>query len=208
MATSSRSTPVLIALLAALAVYAAYTGAGIEMLGMSGLQARGQRVAAIKDTIALYEAQIDTAKQDLARGTAEDLRQRVEAYRASLQLLRRLVPERSEVPNLLDAITSRARMRGVTLSQVSPLPQEAGPAPFATQRYGLAVIGRYDQIGRFMADVASLPRIIVPVEVQVGEAQAQTARALGDTTGAMLEAKFQVRTYVKSDTAGGPGSDS
>jgi hypothetical protein len=54
MATSSRSTPVLIALLAALAVYAAYTGAGIEMLGMSGLQARGQRVAAIKDTIALY----------------------------------------------------------------------------------------------------------------------------------------------------------
>jgi len=78
------------------------------------------------------------AVEDLARGTAEDLRQRVEAYRASLQLLRRLVPERSEVPNLLDAITSRARMRGVTLSQVSPLPQEAGPAPFATQKYGLA----------------------------------------------------------------------
>ncbi len=202
MAANSRSTPILIALLAVLAVYAFYTGAGIEMVGLQGLQARRARVQAVKDTIAIFEAQIDSAKQELARGTAEDLRQRVETYRASLLLLRRLVPERSEVPNLLDAITTRARIRGVTLSQVSPLPQEAGPAPFATQRYGMAVIGRYDQIGQFMADVASLPRIIVPVDVRVGPAEAQKARALGDTTGAMLQAQFQVRTYVKSDTTG------
>lgn len=204
MATTSRSTPILVALLAALAVYAFYTGAGIEMLGINGLQARRARVQAIKDTIATFEAQIDSAKQELAKGTAEDLRQRVETYRASLQLLRRLVPERSEVPNLLDAISTRARIRGVTLSQVTPLPQEAGPAPFATQKYGMAVIGRYDQIGQFMADVASLPRIIVPVEVKVGAAEVAKAKALGDTTGAMLQAQFQVRTYVKSDTAGGP----
>lgn len=203
MATTSRSTPILVALLAVLAVYAFYTGAGIEMLGINGLQARRARVQAIKDTIATFEAQIDSAKQELAKGTAEDLRQRVETYRASLQLLRRLVPERSEVPNLLDAISTRARIRGVTLSQVTPLPQEAGPAPFATQKYGMAVIGRYDQIGQFMADVASLPRIIVPVEVKVGAAEVAKAKALGDTTGAMLQAQFQVRTYVKSDTAGG-----
>ena len=203
MATTSRSTPILVALLAALAVYAFYTGAGIEMLGMSGLKARRARVEAIKDTIATYQAQIDSAKQELAKGTAEDLRQRVETYRASLQLLRRLVPERSEVPNLLDTISTRARIRGVTLSQVAPLPQEAGPAPFATQKYAMAVIGRYDQIGQFMADVASLPRIIVPVQVTVGAAEAAKARALGDTTGAMLQAQFQVRTYVKSDSAGG-----
>jgi type IV pilus assembly protein PilO len=202
MAANSRSTPILVALLAVLAVYAFYTGAGIEMVGLQGLQARRARVQAVKDTIAIFEAQIDSAKQELARGTAEDLRQRVETYRASLLLLRRLVPERSEVPNLLDAITTRARIRGVTLSQVSPLPQEAGPAPFATQKYGMAVIGRYDQIGQFMADVASLPRIIVPVDVRVGPAEAQKARALGDTTGAMLQAQFQVRTYVKSDTTG------
>ena len=202
MAANARSTPILVALLAALAVYAFYTGAGIEMVGIQGLQARRARVQAIRDTIATYEAQIDSAKQELARGTAEDLRQRVETYRASLLLLRRLVPERSEVPNLLDAISSRARIRGVTLSQVTPLPPEAGPAPFATQKYGMAVIGRYDQIGQFMADVASLPRIIVPVDVRVGPAEAQKARALGDTTGAMLQAQFQVRTYVKSDTTG------
>ncbi|HJS48111.1 MAG TPA: type 4a pilus biogenesis protein PilO [Gemmatimonadales bacterium] len=204
MATTSRTTPLLVALLAGLAVYACYTGAGIEMLGFNGLQARRARVQAMRDTIATFEAQIDSAKQELAKGTAEDLRQRVETYRASLLLLRRLVPERSEVPNLLDAISSRARIRGVTLAQVTPLPQEAGPVPFATQKYGMAVIGRYDQIGQFMADVASLPRIIVPTAVQVGPADKAKSKALGDTTGAMLQAAFQVRTYVKSDTAGGP----
>lgn len=209
MASSSRTTPLLVALLAALAGYALYTGAGVNLLGFDGLQARKARVAAMADTIATLQGQIDSAKAELATGTAEDLRQRLEGYRASLALMRRLVPERGEVPNLLDAISGRAKVRGVNLSEVSPLPQEDGPAPFATQKYGMAVIGRYDQVGRFMADVASLERIIVPGNLSLTRAPQDKAKALGDTTGALLQAQFQVRTFVKSDTlAGGTDRDS
>src|SRR2546425_5948196 len=39
---------------------------------------------------------IDKAKQDLASGTVEDLRRKVEQYQALLGVMRRLVPERSE----------------------------------------------------------------------------------------------------------------
>jgi type IV pilus assembly protein PilO len=208
MALSQKSTPVLMMLLAGITGYIAYTGAVIETAGMSGLVAREERVTAIRDTIARLEAATDSAKRELARGSVEDLRRRLETYRGSLSLLRRLVPERNEVPNLLDDISSRSRIRGVTLATVVPLPVEAGPSPFNTYKYNMSVIGRYDQIGQFLADVASLQRIIVPYDVSLDQANASAAKALGDTSGSLLEAKFQVRTFVKSSTPEGQASGS
>jgi type IV pilus assembly protein PilO len=204
--SSQKSAPVLVILLAGLVGYIGYTGAVIDNLGMSGLTARQQKVAAVRDTIARLEAGTDSAKKELARGTVEDLRKRLETYRGSLALLRRLVPERNEVPNLLDDISSRGKIRGITLSQVVPLPVEMGPTPFNTYKYNMSVIGHYDQIGEFLADVASLQRIIVPYDLSVAAANTNAAKALGDTTGALLEAKFQVRTFVKSSTPEGESS--
>ncbi len=203
---SQKATPLLIVLIAGLAGYIGYTGAVIDSLGMKGLSARQEQIVAIKDTIAKLEAATDSAKKELARGTVEDMRKRLETYRGSLALLRRLVPERNEVPNLLDDISSRGKIRGVTLSQVVPLPEEPGPAPFNTYKYNMSVIGRYDQIGQFLADVASLQRIIVPYDLKLDPANTTAAKALGDTTGALLEAKFQVRTYVKSSVPEGETS--
>jgi type IV pilus assembly protein PilO len=209
MATASqKATPVLVMLLAGLTGYVAYTGTLIESAGLTGLAAREERVVAMRDTIAQLQASTDSAKRELARGTVEDLRKRLDTYRGSLALLRRLVPERNEVPNLLDDISSRGRIRGVTLSQVVPMPVEAGPVPFDTYKYNMSVIGRYDQIGQFLADVASLQRIIVPYDLTLDQANITAAKALGDTTGALLEAKFQVRTFVKSPTPEGQASGS
>jgi hypothetical protein len=133
-------------LLAGIVGYIGYTGTVIYAVGLSGMAARKAQVEAMRDTIARLDAATDSAKKELARGTVEDLRKRLDTYRGSLALLRRLVPERNEVPNLLDDISSRSKIRGVTLSQVVPLPVEAGPAPFDTYKYNMSVIGHYDQI--------------------------------------------------------------
>jgi type IV pilus assembly protein PilO len=204
--SNEKATPLLVLGLAAIVGYIAYTGAVIQMVGLNGLAARNAHVAAVRDTIARLEAATDSAKQELARGTVADVRKRLESYRGSLSLLRRLVPERNEVPNLLDDISTRSKIRGVTLSQVVPQPVEAGPAPFDTYKYNMSVIGRYDQIGQFMADVASLQRIIVPYDLTIAVANSSAAKVLGDTTGALLEAKFQIRTYVKSPNSEGEAS--
>jgi type IV pilus assembly protein PilO len=203
---SQKSTPILVALLAGVAGYIGYTGAVLDLAGMTGMAARQERVVAVRDTIARLDAATDSAKRELARGTVEDLRHRLDTYRGSLSLLRRLVPERNEVPNLLDDISSRGKIRGVTLSQVVPLPVQAGPVPFDTYQYNMSVIGHYDQIGMFLADVASLQRIIVPYDLSIAPAIAGAAKALGDTSGSLLEAKFQVRTYVKSTSVEGEAS--
>ena len=204
--TTKKSAPLLVILLAGLAGYIAYTGAVIDTFGVTGLAGRKEQIVAIKDTIARLQSATDSAKRELARGTVEDLRKRLETYRGSLALLRRLVPERNEVPNLLDDISSRGKIRGVTLSQVVPQPVEPGPAPFDTYKYNMSVIGHYDQIGAFLADVASLQRIIVPYDITVAATNNQAAKALGDTSGSLLEAKFQVRTYVKSSSSEGEAS--
>ena len=196
--SGAKSTPVLLILLAGMAGYMGYTGSVVSNVGVAGIGPEKAHVTAMKDTLALLEAQIDSAKRELARGTAEDIRQKLEAHRASLALLRRLVPERNEVPNLLDDMSTRAKIRGVNLAQVVPMPVQAGPVPFDTYSYQISVLGHYDQIGEFLSDVASLQRIIVPEQVQIAAANNASAKALGDSSGALLEAKFQIRTYVKS----------
>jgi type IV pilus assembly protein PilO len=143
------------------------------------------------------ELVIAGAKKDIASGSLEDLRRRVEEYQGSLELMRRLVPEKNEVPTLIDDISTKAKVRGITLGKIQPLNPEPG-TPFDTYRYRLEVYGHYDQIGEYLADVASLPRIVVPQDVTLSMATPAVQKLLGDTAGALLLAEFSIRTFVKS----------
>jgi len=146
---------------------------------------------------------IEAAKADLANGTVDDLRRKVEEYQGSLELMRRLVPDRNEVPTLIDDISTRAKVRGITLGKIQPLTPEIG-ATFDTYRYKLEVYGHYDQIGEYLADIASLPRIVVPQDVIMASATPATQKLLGDTAGALLLAEFTLRTFVKSSRPAPP----
>jgi type IV pilus assembly protein PilO len=154
-------------------------------------------ISTTKATIDSLQTIIARAKQDLAQGTMEDLRLKVERYRGMLGLMRRLVPEQNEVPAMIDDISTRAKVRGVTIGKIEPLPVEPGP-PFDTYRYRLEIMGHYDQLGEYLSDIASLPRIVVPQDVILKAASQGAQKLLGDTIGALLEADFSVRTFVKS----------
>jgi len=129
----------------------------------------------------------------------------VRNFEASLRLMRTLVPTGAEVPSLIDDVTARARRRGVEIAELTPVSPEPG-TPFETHRYRFSVIGHYDEIGEFLADVASLRRIMVPFELSVTRASQAAATTYGDTTGALAQAAFQLRTFVKpaaADTVSG-----
>lgn len=161
------------------------------------------KVTAARVEMDSLQAILDKAKADLASGSIEDLRRKVDEYRSDLNLMRRLVPQQNDVPALIDDISTKAKLRGVTLSELGAPQVEAGQ-PFDTHRYRMAVVGHYDQIGEFLADVASLPRIVVPQDLQLKPATTQTQKYLADTLGALLEATFVIKTYVKSSTPPGP----
>lgn len=197
MADTPKTTPIILGVMALLVGYAGWSGDGLNLLGISGVKERTERVAGLRDTLAQLEAQIDTAKRDLAKESVEDVQARAAAYGASLTILRSLVPEQREVANLLDDIQIRAKVRGVTVADFTVLAPVVGPAPFDTYSYSMAVVGRYHQVGAFLTDVASLRRIMVSSDLKLAAANIVQARALGDTT-AMIEARFTIRTYVKA----------
>ena len=152
-------------------------------------------------------AAVDSARADLARGTVESLRERVADYEVTLNLMRQLVPTGDEVANLIDDISNRAKLRNVTVADLSPQGAEE-EGVFRAARYRFVVLGHYDDIGGFLSDVASLPRIMVPRELALVIAAGNVARAVSDTTGSMLQATFQLRTFVKPQPAtieGGAG---
>jgi Tfp pilus assembly protein PilO len=204
--SNQRTTPLLIIVVALLLGYMGYSGTGLEMLGIPGITQANDTIAARKKTIDSLVAMTDSAKKILAQGSVDDLRRRLEGYRSSLELMRRLVPDRNEVANLMDEISTRAKIRGVQVAQFMPMAPEPGPAPFETYRYQYSVVGRYDQLGEFLSDVASLQRIIVPVDLNLNTVDLGRAKALGDSTGSLLEARFQIRTFVKTATPEGDAS--
>ena len=159
-----------------------------------------QQISSTKSAIDSLQAIVDRAKQDLAQGKMEDLRLKVERYRSMLGVMRRLVPEQNEVPALIDDMSTRAKVRGVTIGRIEPQPVEPGP-PFDTYRYRLEIMGHYDQLGEYLSDIASLRRIVVPQDVVLKPASQGAQRLLNDTVGALLEADFAVRTFVKSTAA-------
>lgn len=142
-------------------------------------------------------AVVDKARADLANGTVEDLRRKADEYAADLVLMRQLVPEKNDVPNLLDDISNKMKIRGVTQQQFSPASVDHG-SPFDTYQYKLSVYGHYDQLGEFFADIASMPRIVVPQNVGLKLATPNVMKLLGDTLGGLLEADLTLRTYVKA----------
>jgi len=101
------------------------------------------------------------------------------------------------VPALIDDISTKAKVRGINIGRFEPLAVEPGP-PFDTYRYRMEILGHYDQVGEFLADIASLPRIIVPQDVALKAASQGAQKIMGDTVGALLEASFMIRTFVKA----------
>ena len=161
------------------------------------VQPTNAKIAATRAEADSLQTIVDRAKQDLASGTVDDLRRKVEEYQALLSVMRRLVPEKNEVPALIDDISTKSKVRGVTIGRFEPLAVEPGP-PFDTYRYRIEILGHYDQVGEFLADIASLPRIIVPQDVALKSASQGAQKITGDTVGALLEASFMIRTFVKA----------
>ncbi len=177
--------------LAAAAYYYSYPyAAAAERIAEQG--ARAERL----------EAANAKARREAARGVSPDsLRREAARSRATLALLRRLVPAEHEVPGLLEQVSTAARRAGLDLGGVAPEPVLAG-AHFDTYRYRVTVAGGYHALAAFLGNVGSLPRIVAPVTFELaprsGGAPVSTGAAGRGAAGRglTLQASMTVQTYV------------
>ena len=94
----------------------------------------------------------------------ERLEQQAAVYERYVRRLEQLVPAEEEVPALLRDITAEARRLNVDLNLIEPQADQPG-AYYTKTAYTMRVIGEYHDVGRFLTTIASLPRIITPVNV-------------------------------------------
>lgn len=196
---------VVLTLVAAAATY--FTGCG-NLLGVAGVTTLTVRRDSMQRELDSLNIQVANARRDVASGAIQQLEARLAEYRATLDLMRTLVPSGIEIPNLLDDVSSRAKVRGANLVNFVPAPLESGQ-PFDTQRARYTVTGQYDQIGEFLSDVASLQRIVVPYDLRLQRITSPTADSALRASGQILQASFQIRTYVKTtviDTSATPNA--
>lgn len=123
----------------------------------------------------------------------ERLESQAATYERYVRRLEQLVPADNEVPGLLRDITAEARRLDVDLDLIEPFSNQPGPSGYYTlQSYTLRVIGEYHNVGQFLTTIASLPRIITPVDVAIETFQNNELQDLD----AGVAVDFRIETYV------------
>lgn len=170
------------------------------------------QMAADRERIAALTAINDSASRVFTPGSIRRLRERAAENRAVLLAMRRLVPTSNEVPALLEEVSTAARRAGLDVGGVIPEPVLPG-AHFDTYRYSITIIGGYHQVGEFLANVGSLPRIVAPVQLSIAPAGGQGGGARGRASAVQTSARgtlatsILLQTYVERTAKSPPAAD-
>ncbi|MEY2341369.1 type 4a pilus biogenesis protein PilO [Acidithiobacillus sp. IBUN Pt1247-S3] len=76
------------------------------------------------------------------------------------------LPDRAQIPSLLDDVTLAGRSRGLEFTLFQPLP-EVNKNFYAEIPVKINVTGTYGDIGRFAAAVAAMPRIVTINDISI-----------------------------------------
>lgn len=159
------------------------------------------------DEMAARLEQLDSENrraQIIATRGGTELEERLAVYERHVSHLEALIPQREEVSALLNDVTLVARRTGVELAVLQPEADEVGSF-YTKKSYQLNLIGEYHDLGRYLSAIASLPRIITPVNLEV-------TRFRGDQSVLDMESplavSLQIQTYiVPSGSPAGAGTE-
>jgi type IV pilus assembly protein PilO len=160
---------------------------------------RREEVTAQQTRLETLEDQNRRAQVLAARGGG-DLEERLALYERQVGKLEELIPAAEEVAGLLDDITARARRARVEISRIIPEPPEAGTF-YTKTSYEMVVVGEYHNVARFLTEIASLSRVITPVELEI---ELFNQPSYFPEYESPVEAGFRIETYVLPEPTPGP----
>lgn len=162
----------------------------------------GDRVAEIERQEMRLEAlnrQNNVMRAAVAR-YGEDLERRLAIFREHLAQLEQLIPNREDVPHLINQIADVAGGTGVELTVLRPGGETAGDH-YNRQTYELEVTGDYHSVAEYLTTIGSMPRIVRSANVTLTRGTGETARG-----SAQLRARFRIDTYVMPAPGDEPAS--
>jgi type IV pilus assembly protein PilO len=151
---------------------------------------RAVEVSELETQLEVLETANNSARVLAAQGGPE-LQKRLAMYEQHMKRLEELIPRREEVAELLHSMGLRAQSPGVELTKMKPEVDEAG-AFYTKRTYEMGVKGTFHEVGEFLAEVGSLPRIVTSTELKLGRKGTEVDRA----GSPLVDANFRIVTYV------------
>jgi type IV pilus assembly protein PilO len=170
--------------------------AGIALIGLFWFyiyDPKSKALDLVQTRIDSLTVQNEIARQEIAKGTASKLKEEADMYGRMLVVMRTLVPSASEVPELIDEISTAARRTGLDLGAVQAPVIISGDV-FDTHKYKLAVSGPYHRVTQFLTNVGSLKRIVAPINISLAPSGA--TKKASSPNEQFLDMQFEVQTYV------------
>jgi len=161
-----------------------------------------EEMGVVRDRLETLEIQNRQAAVILATGE-QGLEERMALYERHVSRLEELIPAQEEVPVLLDNIQAQARSADVSVQSLDPEPTESA-GPYDRTGYQMSVVGEYHDVARFLTQIASLSRIVTPVQVEVDVAP--NPQTFPDMESPVL-ATFRIETYVLPDQSALPPAE-
>ncbi len=171
---------------------------GIVMLALAVLfnqfylPPRNEANDEVRARLESLDVQNRQAQVIIARGGVDELRRRMDQYTRHVDRLEELIPGEEEVPALLDDIQGLARSSGVDVLGLDPEPPEAS-GPYTRLGRQMTVVGEYHDVAAFLTSIASLPRIVTPVQVDVAIFNQPQSRPGMEFP---VQATFRIETYI------------
>ncbi len=153
-----------------------------------------------RETVEADEARVENMQaqnrtaQALAIRAGQDTEDRMALYERHIAQLEQLIPESAEVAALLDQISTVERDVGVTVDMMRPEAEEPGDF-YTKQTFEMRVFGEFHDVGRFLTRIASLSRILTPIDVSVEEFNDPRASSFDSP----VVVNFRFQTYVIPD---------
>jgi Tfp pilus assembly protein PilO len=161
---------------------------------------REERVAT-EERLETLQSYNDQARALTQPARLRDLEQREAEYQVRLAEYETLLPAEAEVPTLLEEVAFAAIENDVKIINFAPLPEVAGEVLIEIP-YDVQVQGDYHDVGRFLASVVSLPRVVRPTISEL--LQAEVGAVQGLTTAPQAQAPAAGQPAAPTEAAPPP----
>ena len=125
-------------------------------------------------------------KQHLA-SNLDAYKEQMAMMKASFGSLLRQLPEKTEVPGLIEDISHQGLAAGLEFKSIKLMPEKEIDF-YVELPIEISVLGNYHQFGEFVSNVASLPRIVTLHDFTIKPVN-------NDTSGNNLEMNITAKTY-------------
>lgn len=161
---------------------------------------KGDTLKMLGERVDTLEARNRVARREMSAGSMDALREQATAAQRDLDIMRQLVPTTTEVPALLEQVSTAARRAGLDLAGVEPQPIIEGDQ-FDTHKFKVSVLASYHQLAEFLTNVGGLTRIVAPVNLALAPPSNPTVQKRMRVDGALIDSKFEIQTYVAKTAA-------